>query len=115
MIKSFDFEQNMDKPCVYKKCERSLVMFLILYVDDILLIENDVRALSSIKIWWTNYFDIKDLGEASYIFGIKFLRDCLNKILDLFEATYIDKIFVKFVMHNSKKMVITFQIWSSSI
>ena len=49
-IKSFGFEQNTDEPCVYKKCERSVVIFLILYVDDILLIGNDVGALSTIKI-----------------------------------------------------------------
>ena len=79
-----------------------MVIFLILYVDDILLIGNDVGALSTIKIWLANYFDMKDLGEASYILGIKFLRDLRNKILGLSQAAYIDKIFVKFAMHNSK-------------
>ena len=38
VIKSFDFEQNTNELCVYKKCERSIARFLILYVDDILLI-----------------------------------------------------------------------------
>ena len=46
-IKSFSFEKNTNEPYVYKKCERSMVMFLILYVEDILLIENDVRVLST--------------------------------------------------------------------
>ena len=50
-------------------------MFLILYVDEILFIGNDVGVLPTIKVWLTNYFDMKDLGEASYIFGIKFLWD----------------------------------------
>ena len=49
-IKSFYFEQNTDEACVYKKCERSVVMFLILYVDDVLLIGNDVQTLSIVKI-----------------------------------------------------------------
>ena len=44
-IKSFDFEQNTDEPCVYKKCERSVVMFLTLYADNILFIGNNVSAL----------------------------------------------------------------------
>ena len=60
-----------------------MVMFLILYVDDILLIGNDVGALSTIKILLANYFDMKDLGEASYILGIKLLRDRQNEILGL--------------------------------
>ena len=64
--------------------------------------EFDVGLLSTIKIWLVNHFDMKDLGEA-YILGIKHLRDRRNKMLDLSHAAYIDKILVKFAMHNSKK------------
>ena len=49
-IKSFGFEHNLDEPCVYKRHQDKVVMFLILYVDDILLIGNDVRVMSSVKI-----------------------------------------------------------------
>ena len=31
-IKYFNFEQNTDKPCVYKKCKRGMVLFL--YEDE---------------------------------------------------------------------------------
>ncbi|TYK00848.1 gag/pol protein [Cucumis melo var. makuwa] len=44
-IKSYDFDQNVDEPCVYKKINKGKVAFLVLYVDDILLIENDVGYL----------------------------------------------------------------------
>ena len=44
-----------------------MVVFLVLYVDDILLIGNDVRMLSSVKVYFSTQFDIKDLGEASHI------------------------------------------------
>ena len=49
-IKTFDFDQNEDKPCMYKKVQGSIVVFMVLYVDDILLIGNDVGLLSSVKI-----------------------------------------------------------------
>ena len=74
-IKSFGFSQNMDEPCVYKKVSGSTILFLVLYVDDILLIGNDVAAMSSAKIWLSSHFTMKDLGEASYIVGIKLFRD----------------------------------------
>ena len=41
-IKEFGFSQNLDQPCVYKKTRGSAVVFLVLYMDDILLIGNDV-------------------------------------------------------------------------
>ena len=51
-VKSFGFIQNMDEPCVYKKHEENVVVFLVLYVDDILLIGNDIGVLSTVKICW---------------------------------------------------------------
>ena len=79
----FGFLQNLDEPCVYKKCEGNVVYFLVLFVDDILLIGNDVAALSIVKVWLASTFDMKDLGEASYILGIKLIRDRKQKIMGL--------------------------------
>ena len=71
VIKSFGFEQNLDEPCVYKRHRDKVVIFLVLYVDDILLIGNDIGVMSSVKVWLLSQFDIKDLGEANFIIGIK--------------------------------------------
>ena len=49
IIRSYDFIKNEDEPCVYKKISGSAIIFLVLYVDDILLIGNDVGMLSSVK------------------------------------------------------------------
>ena len=49
VIKIFDFIKN-EEPCVYKKINRSTITFLVLYVDDTLLIENDIFMLTSIKV-----------------------------------------------------------------
>ena len=75
MIKIFDFIKNEEEPCVYKKISGSAVTFLVLYVDDILLIGNDIPILMSIKVWLLKEFAMKDLEEASYILGIKVYRD----------------------------------------
>ena len=49
---------------MYKKVQGSMMVFMILYVDDILLIGNDVGLLSLVKIWLSTQFQMKDLGEA---------------------------------------------------
>ena len=41
-VKEFGFIKNEDEPCVYKKVSGSAIVFLVLYVDDILLIGNDI-------------------------------------------------------------------------
>ena len=59
------------------------IEILVLYVDDILLIKNDVGVMSSVKVWLSNQFDMKDLGEANFILGIKFWREQKNRMLGL--------------------------------
>ena len=65
--------------------------FLILYVDDILLFGNDVDLLNNVKIYLNNKFSIKDLGEASYILGIKIYRDKSRRLIRLSQSTYLYK------------------------
>ena len=91
-IKLFGFEQNLDEPRVYKRHQDKVVMFLVLYVDDILLIGNDVGVMSSVNVWLSSQFNMKNLGEANSILGIKLWRDYKNKMLDLSQAGYMDKV-----------------------
>ena len=111
-IKSFHFEQNFDEPCVYKRHQDKVVMFLVLYVDDIQLIGNDVGVMSLVKVWLSSQFGMKDLDETNFILGIKLWRDRKNKMLGLSQTGYIDKVLERFSMQNSKKV---FQTWSSSV
>ena len=90
-----------------------MVVFLVLYVDDILLIENDVGALSLVKVWLSNQFDMKDLGEASHIIGIKLMRDCQKRMLGSSQTSYIDKILTRYSMKESKKGFVSFRVGKS--
>ncbi|PKA64902.1 Retrovirus-related Pol polyprotein from transposon TNT 1-94 [Apostasia shenzhenica] len=46
---------------------------------------------------------MKDLGEASFILGIQIIQDRKNMVLASSQASYIDKVLVKFATQNSKK------------
>ena len=43
VIKAFEFVQNVEETCIYKKVSGSWVAFLVLYVDDILLVGDAVK------------------------------------------------------------------------
>ncbi len=83
MVKGFDFIKNEEEFCVYKKVSGSSVVFLILYVDDILLIGNNIFMFEFVKILLKNSFSMKDLGEAVYILGIKIYRDRSRRFIGL--------------------------------
>nr|GEY58198.1 zinc finger, CCHC-type [Tanacetum cinerariifolium] len=74
-IKKFGFIQNRDEPCVYLKASGSNITFLILYVDDILIMGNHIPMLQDVKSYLGRCFAMKDLGEAAYILGIKIYKD----------------------------------------
>src|SRR3954467_5919327 len=103
VIKSFGFIQTYEEACIYKKVSGRSIEFLVLYVDDILLIGNDVDLLNSVKDYLNNSFSMKDLGDAAYILGIKIYRDRSRRLISLSQSTYLDKVLKRFGMEDSKK------------
>ena len=49
---------------------------------------------------------MKDLGEATYILGIRIYRDRSRGLLGLSQSTYIEKILKEFSIKLSKKGII---------
>ncbi|GJV55355.1 retrotransposon protein, putative, ty1-copia subclass [Tanacetum coccineum] len=82
-IKKFGFTQNCDEPCVYLKASGSNVTLLILYVDDILIMGNNIPMLQGVKSYLGRCFPMKDLGEAANILGIKIYRDRSRLLIGL--------------------------------
>jgi hypothetical protein len=83
VIFSFGFVENIMDQCIYQKVSGSKIYFLVLYVDDILLATNDKGLLHEVKQFLSKNFDMKDMGEASYVIGIKIHRDRFQGILGL--------------------------------
>ena len=50
MSKGFGFLQNLDKSYVYKKVSGSTIVFLVPYVVDISLVENDITILRIVNL-----------------------------------------------------------------
>ncbi|GJY14186.1 retrotransposon protein, putative, ty1-copia subclass, partial [Tanacetum coccineum] len=102
-IKKIGFTQNPDEPCVYLKASGSNVAFLILYVDDILLMGNNVTMMQEVKSWLCKCFSVKDLGEVVYVLGIKIIRDRSKWLIALSQSAFLEKTLKKFRMENLKK------------
>jgi hypothetical protein len=102
VIKKFRFKENPIDNCIYINIKGGKFVILVLYVDDILLASNDKQMLHETKIFLSFHFDMKDLGEASYVLGIEIHRDRTRGVLGLSQKTYIDKMLKRYEMQNSK-------------
>ena len=69
VIISSGFEMNMVDDCIYHKFSGSKHIYLVLYVDDILLATNDIGMLHETKRFISKKFEMKYLGNASFMLG----------------------------------------------
>ena len=91
--------------CLYtKRAKDGSLLILILYVDDMLIAGRQLVEISALKSKMAKAFDMKDMGEASHILGMRIQRDRSKKILYLSQTTYIDKVLQRFNMDRGKAL-----------
>ena len=66
---------NVVNDCICHKFSGSKHIFLILYVDDILLTCNNISLLHETKRFLSKKFEIKDLGNVSFMLGTLIHQD----------------------------------------
>ena len=91
--------------CIYQKVSGSKICFLVSYVNNILLATNDKGLLYEVKQFLSKNFDMKDMGETSYVIGIKIHRERSRGILVLSQETYINKVLERFNMKDCSPSV----------
>ena len=52
-----------------------MYIYLLLYVDDMLVTSSSRSAIDELKVQLSNEFEMKDLGEAKRILGMEIGRD----------------------------------------
>ncbi|RDX74748.1 hypothetical protein CR513_45464, partial [Mucuna pruriens] len=88
----FNDTMNTVDRCIYMKVNDSRFVILVLYVDDIQLATNNVVMLHDVKKFLSNNFEMKDMGEASYVIRIKIIfYDKSQGLLGLSQKGYINK------------------------
>ena len=93
--------KNPLDPCFFIWREGNFVVYLLLYVDDILLARNNKLKLNQIKNVLKKEFEIKYLGEPREFLGIRISRDRSNKVLEIDQQKFIEKTVKKFCDANS--------------
>lgn len=79
---------------------------LFIYVDDMLNDGKDISRIKELKNTLSEYFSMKDLGEARKIIGIEIVRDRNEKKLYLSQEMYVEKVLQSFSMDKAKAVSI---------
>ena len=108
-ITSYGFVENTVDRCIYMKVSGSKFVILVLYVDDILLDANDISLLHDVKKYLSKNFEMKDMGEASYVIGIEIFHDRKQGLLGLSQQRYINKVLERFRMDKCSSGIVPIQ------
>ena len=65
------FRKRNGEPTVYIKAENGNVLIFVLYVDDLIFIENENFQIGELKEAMKNEFKMIDLGLLKYFLGIE--------------------------------------------
>jgi hypothetical protein len=98
-IRNFGFKENEEDNCIYAKFKNGKFIFPILYADNNPLANSDVNLLLEDKRFLSSNFDMKDLGEASFIVGTQIHQNRRNEVLGLSQEAYLENVLKKFSMH----------------
>eukprot|EP00253_Pinus_taeda_P021683 PITA_21683 len=107
LIRGLGFTRSKADHCVYFKLIGDRVIYLVLYVDDMLPVGNDKEIIEDLKIQLSSKFDMKDLGAANYILGMEIKRDRERRKLWLNQRKYVETTLQRFNMQDSNRPDIT--------
>ncbi|XP_074328123.1 uncharacterized protein LOC141666036 [Apium graveolens] len=73
-LKAFVFVQMVSDASLFRVQQDNSVSYMMIYVDDMLLIGNNVKLLDEVIQFLTTQFKIKDLGFIHYFLGLELHR-----------------------------------------
>ena len=96
------FKRSEYDRCVYIQFVDGSSIYLLLYVDDMLIAAKNMKEITTLKSQLSSEFEMNDVGAAKKILGMHITGDTNFCLLFLSQRNYIKKVLIVFNMHDSK-------------
>ena len=97
---SLNFVRSELEYCLYSKVIGKIVLKILVFVDDILIISNDMQAIENVKHNLKEKYKMSDLGLLKWFLGINF--SIVDNVITMSQSQYLYKLLEKYGMENSK-------------
>lgn len=94
------FVNSLADASLFVYCRGSVLIYMLVYVNDIILTGNNNEAIASVISTLAGWFSLKDEGDIHYFLGIEVTRT--NKGLHLMQRKYILDLLTKTNMLGAK-------------
>ena len=99
-----DFVRAYSDLCLYRKQTKNGIMFILIWVDDIVILADKIELINEFKTQISNKYTVKDLGPLKYFLGIEF--HVTDKSVHMSQSGYCKTILERFGMTDCNPMKI---------
>lgn len=99
------FVRSKCDSCLYRKYSGSGNIYVLVYVDDLLIFGLNEHEITKLKAALNTEFKMKDLGLISDFLGINVKQNLHDGTTELSQRNYLENVLKKFNMENCKPML----------
>ena len=101
-LESMGFTASDADPGLYTANLKDGKVFILVYVDDILVVGKTMDSINHVKSRLEGVFDVRDLGEASYFLSINIIRDRPSRYLQINQQRMTTQLVEKYGLKEGK-------------
>jgi Reverse transcriptase (RNA-dependent DNA polymerase) len=105
-LENMGFVPSPADPSLFTLTGKAFNIYLLVYVDDILIAGSDKTTVDNVKQELLNKFEGRDLGEINSFLGINITRDRQNRTIKIDQSGMIDSIIQQFGLEDAKTKTI---------
>ena len=94
----YGFNRNLNDYRLYIKSANSLIIIVIVRVDDLISAASNIKLVNSLKFSLCQHFRMKDIGQISYFLGFHF--EFSQELCKMIQSKYLERILDRFEMQN---------------
>ena len=98
---SWGFVRSTIDTCLFTYAKNKLIIWVLVYVDDCLIVENDAALRSRFVNDLGKRFPVDDRGELEWLLGVAITREREHNVLSLSQESYIKDLVEKYASHVS--------------
>lgn len=101
-LTSFGLKASKHDPCLYWMRQGGKVLYVLIYVDDLILASNDPVLTAKLKDLLKSKYEIKDLGRLRYCLGMLVEHDKDAGTLRISQQAHIEEMLKRYGMHECR-------------
>lgn len=100
VLQEFEMKKSTQDPCLFYKKSREKILFLTVYVDDILIFSESIDEIQKLHDHLTQSFELTSQGSPEWILGINIKRDKENGTITINQEKHVQALLDEFNMSN---------------